>query len=290
MPQPLVSVCIIAYNSEQTILETLASVYEQTYQNIELIISDDNSNDNTVLVSKQWLDNHKQRFYKTVLITSNKNTGVTLNCNRAVKVAEGKFIKDFGADDILYSDYIENCVTFFNEHEDCNVLFTKLTPFLENDKTNIVILPEDYNFLNLSQSEQFSQMIKNGLPLLPTPSCIYTKTILKKMNYFDEDIPMWEDGPMYFKLSENNEKMFFLNVEGVYYRIRQNSLSNQRPVSHIISISKFYFKYQLKYERKIAPLKYLYHCFKYFFGMHSDKFFPKMIFTLTQLLHKKRPL
>ena len=52
---PLVSVVIITYNSEKTIIETLESIKNQTYKNIELIISDDFSKDNTVEICKQCI-------------------------------------------------------------------------------------------------------------------------------------------------------------------------------------------------------------------------------------------
>lgn len=69
---PLVSVSIITYNSSSTILETLDSIYSQSYQNIELIVSDDCSTDNTVEICKKWIDEHKDRFVRVELLTVEK--------------------------------------------------------------------------------------------------------------------------------------------------------------------------------------------------------------------------
>ena len=73
---PLVSVPVITYNSSKTVLETLDSIYNQTYQNLELIVSDDCSTDNTVGICREWIEAHKKRFVRTELLTVEKNTGV----------------------------------------------------------------------------------------------------------------------------------------------------------------------------------------------------------------------
>ena len=59
----LVSVCVITYNSEITVLETLDSIYAQTYPRLELIISDDCSSDQTVDICQKWLSKYKNSFF-----------------------------------------------------------------------------------------------------------------------------------------------------------------------------------------------------------------------------------
>lgn len=59
MEQPLVSVSVITYNSAKTVLETLESIKAQTYQNLELIVSDDCSTDNTVELCRNWIEQNK---------------------------------------------------------------------------------------------------------------------------------------------------------------------------------------------------------------------------------------
>lgn len=80
----LVSCTVLSYNSAKTILETLESIKAQTYQNIELIVSDDCSKDNTVELCRQWIAVNKNRFVRVVLLTVKENTGVCANGNRAI--------------------------------------------------------------------------------------------------------------------------------------------------------------------------------------------------------------
>ena len=56
MTEPLVSICVITYNSSKTVVETLESIKNQSYSNIELVVSDDCSPDNTVELVQQWLE------------------------------------------------------------------------------------------------------------------------------------------------------------------------------------------------------------------------------------------
>ncbi|KAA6320476.1 putative glycosyltransferase EpsE, partial [termite gut metagenome] len=100
--QPLVSIVVITYNSSKYVLETLESAKVQTYQNIELIVSDDCSTDDTVDVCQNWLDENKERFVRTELLIVLKNTGVSANCNRGYKVAKGEWIKGVAGDDMLF--------------------------------------------------------------------------------------------------------------------------------------------------------------------------------------------
>jgi alpha-1,3-rhamnosyltransferase len=71
-------------------LETLDSIKAQTYDNIELIISDDYSSDNTVDICREWLSKHKDSFVSVKLITSDKNTGIAPNANRGWYQARGE--------------------------------------------------------------------------------------------------------------------------------------------------------------------------------------------------------
>ena len=61
----LISIMIVSYNSQDTILETLASTLVQSYKNIELIITDDCSSDNTARIVKEWIKKNKNMFIMT---------------------------------------------------------------------------------------------------------------------------------------------------------------------------------------------------------------------------------
>ncbi len=106
----LVSIIIITYNSADYVLETLESAYRQTYQEIELIVSDDCSTDNTFALCQQWKETHQGRFVRTLCTQTPHNGGIVWNYNHALQRAQGKWIKYIAGDDILHDNCIERCV------------------------------------------------------------------------------------------------------------------------------------------------------------------------------------
>ncbi|MDP5081486.1 MAG: glycosyltransferase family 2 protein [Winogradskyella sp.] len=109
---PLVSIIILTYNSSKYVLETLESAKAQSYRNIELIVSDDCSTDNTVEICEIWIEANKDCFIKSEIICTETNTGIPANCNRALNNAKGEWIKYIAGDDILEKECITSFVNF----------------------------------------------------------------------------------------------------------------------------------------------------------------------------------
>lgn len=99
--KPLVSVCIPAYNNAAYIKETIDSILRQTYKNIELVICDDKSTDNTVEVVESIKDD-RIKLYK-----NEKNLGMAGNWNNCLFKCKGEFVKLVCADDMLREDCLE---------------------------------------------------------------------------------------------------------------------------------------------------------------------------------------
>lgn len=257
----LVSVCVITYNSEKYILETLESIKAQTYENIELIVSDDCSKDRTVEIVGNWIKENSMRFVNTKLLTVSNNTGVTGNCNRAYKVAKGDYIKDIGGDDLLCPHYIESCVNYMNEKKDVGVLFTEVELFSDEEQVSFNPGKFDYFFFNYNFDERKKYLINTKMPHLPTPASFYRAEVIKNLGFFDERIPMWEDGPMYHKLIMTDTKISLLKERLVKYRMSSDSITHTEPLSNKASMGLYYKYYifpEIKYKKPLyAYLKYL---------------------------------
>ena len=102
--QPLVTIGAINYNNGLYVIETLESIKAQSYQNVELIIVDDCSTDNSVVLITEWLKNF-DKPYK--FIKHEKNKGVCNTCNDLLTNASGKYISTIGTDDIMMPDKIK---------------------------------------------------------------------------------------------------------------------------------------------------------------------------------------
>ncbi|MET0013341.1 MAG: glycosyltransferase [Sedimenticola sp.] len=101
MDMPLVSVCIPVFNAGDYIAEAIESVLRQTYANIELLVIDNASTDNTVEVVKRFTD------ARLKLVLNDRNYGAEANWNKCLDLASGKYVKLLPADDYIYPDCIE---------------------------------------------------------------------------------------------------------------------------------------------------------------------------------------
>lgn len=223
--KPLVTVCIITYNSSEFIIEALDSVFDQTYQNIELIVSDDCSQDNTVELCRQWMDTHAQRFVHAEVLTVEKNTGVSANCNRAIRKGTGVYIKYFAGDDRLLPNCIEDNVRYMREHEDTDLLFSDMQVIGQGQVGKNIISPSVY-FNHFTKFEfKFMQLVRS---LLPAPSCFMTRDVYDRLGGYDESIPMMEDKPFWVKATFANCNIQYLSKTTVQYRVNPNSLSQSK--------------------------------------------------------------
>ena len=101
-----ISVIMSAYNSEETIKETINSILNQTYKDFELIIVNDKSTDNTESIIKSFKDE------RIKLINNKKNLGLPASLNKAIKVAKGKYVARMDADDVMLHGRLEKQLAF----------------------------------------------------------------------------------------------------------------------------------------------------------------------------------
>lgn len=122
----LVSIVVIAYNSAATIRETLESCYRQTYPNIEVVVADDGSRDDTVEVARTVATEHPT--HRTIIVANPENAGITRNCKSGLDAAHGTWAKVIGADDLLLPSGIADLVACGNGR-DADVVFSQFKSF-----------------------------------------------------------------------------------------------------------------------------------------------------------------
>lgn len=250
---PLVSVPVITYNSAMTVVETLESIKAQTYQNLELIVSDDCSTDNTVELCRDWIEQNKSRFVRTELLTVEKNTGVSANVNRAEKACYGEWIKSIAGDDILIPSCVQDCMDYVAEHPDTIYLFGKQNAFgADKNICEIINNRFDYSFFSLSPKEQLHRLIFEA-NCIPATTAFYHRERAKATGVTnDERIPLLEDWPKWINLLNAGVQFEFVDKVTVLYRVSESSLSTTS--NHSLAFRKsnalFYQLYQFKPEFK----------------------------------------
>ena len=245
MEQPLVSVPVITYNSSKYVLETLESIKAQTYQNIELIISDDCSTDNTVDMCRKWVEENKKRFVHTQIITSELNTGVSANLNRAEAACQGEWVKSIAGDDLLMPNCIADCVEYVQQHPDIIYLFGRIEVFGASEEQNKYFSEKvfDYSFFDLDVDGQLERLVF-GSNCVPASTCFYNqqKSIALGIHN-DERIPLLEDWPKWINLLRAGMKLHFLDKVLVKYRIGGISTGKSMSMMSYYSNRLFRFYY-----------------------------------------------
>lgn len=254
---PLVSVVVVCYNAEKYVLETLESVKAQSYNNLELIVSDDCSRDKTVEIARGWISENQSRFVRTEIVTIDHNTGVSANYNRAIQACSGVWVKNVDGDDLLTENCISDNVRYVNANPQAEIVFSNAYVFKGSNEKEIIgsCIPDDkLSFFSLDAQEQFKSLLSYNL--LPSQTC-FIKTSLLKSHPYNEKYPALEDYPMWVTLTKNGHKVFYLNDYTAYYRKDESmTYGNKRffSIFYVQSLLTFFWnemyddikKYNLK--------------------------------------------
>lgn len=218
MSLPLVSIIVVSYNHSKFIVEVLDSIKAQSYNNIELIVADDASSDNSTEVFEKWLNdnnyNAKQNFHK-------KNTGFATVLNECIDITNGQYIKIIAADDYLHPESIEKCVTKLEElGDEYGMVFTDT--FTINDKSEKIVDIADYNSLGNIPAIQFKKELIKGNRIAALTALI-KKDVLTETGEYDDKFIV-ED---YYRWLRINEKYYigYIPEKLAYYRMHSNNIS-----------------------------------------------------------------
>lgn len=242
----LVSVAVISYNSADYILETLESIKAQTYDHIELIVSDDCSSDDTIEVCRNWIEDNKSRFVDARIVESPVNTGQSGNYNRAFDACNGEWIKEIDGDDKLLPNCIDSFIEYTKVHTDAMYIFGKTHCF----GADTVTCQKKENFFDYSMflrpsSEQLHYLLYEG-NFIPSIASFYNRNYIQSLGFRnDERIPLIEDYPKWIRLIELGVKFHFLDEFIADYRI--NCGISNAPISidfrKSLLLTDLYYRY-----------------------------------------------
>lgn len=191
--KPLVSVCIPTYNVEKTVVSTLQSILNQTYQNLEIIIVDNVSTDDTLALLRQY-NGPKIKIY-----TNSKNIGGEKNWSRCIELASGEYIAIFHADDLYKPDMVEKQVQAFQDNPSVGAVFTMANHI--NDRDEVIgehKLPVELKGKGIYYFSEIFISILGNLNFLVCPSAMVRSEIYKELAHFNDerfgtsaDLDMW---------------------------------------------------------------------------------------------------
>lgn len=197
-----VSVVIPSYNHKRYILETLKSIRSQTYDNIELIVVDDGSQDG----SGDYLKSLKSEYDFQLILK--KNEGICATINRGLDLATGEYIVIIASDDFIPKDRIKEQVAVFRDY-DVDVITGGMT--LIDEKSNIL------RFVSppLLGEVAFTDMLDKGVIFAPT--AMFKNSTFKKYGQYNPD-HIIEDYSMWLRILSRGGKILNIDKNWAFYR------------------------------------------------------------------------
>ena len=204
---PKVSIIVISYNHAIFITQTILSILNQIDSNIEIIVADDKSTDNSVAVIEALSIKYNFKFVKNEV-----NAGINSNILSAYKYATGEYIAILASDDFLVPDKIKKQLKFISEN---NLDGTYSTGFLyENDKISSIISVD-----KIFQSSDRNKIVeyvclKDTGPLIQ--SGLFKRFVFEELAIYRND---FKSDDMYFLIKTyENYQIGYLNEPLFYYR------------------------------------------------------------------------
>lgn len=233
MCELLVSVITPCYNSGSTIEKTLECIENQTYDNIEYIIIDGGSTDDTLNIIEQ----HKSRLPENLTVVSEKDNGIYDAMNKGVRLAKGRLVGIVNSDDWYENDTVEQAVKHYrgNQYE---VVYGMQRNFLrEKEKVTFIYY---HDFLP-------EQMITH-------PTCFVTKDTYRDFGVFDTGYRSAADYDMMLRFYES-KKVAFTPVMRVMSNFRMGGMSGTQTGVRENAAIRYKWGYMSKKRYQFVMLK-----------------------------------
>lgn len=232
--QPLISVIIPVYGVEKYISQCLESVINQTYKNIEVIVINDGTKDNSASIAKEY---SKQDF--RVKVYDFENSGLSAARNRGVSLAKGDYIAFLDSDDYvapnMYEELINNALK-----TDADIVKCGYSEFIEDKIVNIRSFDVNAVIRNSKNGEKLAQMSQDSVLYIVVWNAIYKRNIALKVIYPEGYVNEDEyASPVYFfsarVLSIIREPLYFYrqNLDG----LMRIEIPNKRPLDAMVCLA-----------------------------------------------------
>ena len=276
---PYLSICIPVHNMEKYLERAILSIINQSFQDFEIIIVDDNSNDNSQTIMKmlQLEDN------RITIINHYQNLGVYSSRVDAILNAKGKFIILMDPDDMFLNNKLFE--KLFNYNLQLNLDIIEFSVIYQEDRKNTIYKPK-YHFFNhyhdFGKNIIYQPELSNIIFYIPRTNnytsiicrTIWNKLIrrtilLESIDYINKDfynkyLITADDTPINIMIFQNANNYSNIYLPGYLYNLRENSMSrgnNGHKHEIIVSINyllfyKFFYRYIIDYKKDFNYLFY----------------------------------
>ena len=228
---PLVSIITVVFNGERYIEHTINSIINQDYDNIEYIIIDGGSTDNTINIIRKY-DKHVS------ILVSEQDRGMYDAINKGLRLANGEIVSYLNADDQYLPHTIKEVVKEFKSKPHLDYLYGNCT-YIDNNKRNLYeykSIPYIRLFVRNTKEIQWAQ-----------PSCFWKKQVHTKLGHFDDSLKYCGDYDFFTRLKCGNFNGLKINTTLSLFMLHDDALSNKSHVAMAAEYKSLGSKYRLKY-------------------------------------------
>jgi glycosyltransferase involved in cell wall biosynthesis len=194
--KPLVSVICLCYNQADYVREAIASVLDQTYDNIQMVVVDDASTDASVSVIEQFL----KPFPHVTFLPLSQNIGNCKAFNHALVHARGEFIIDLAADDVLLPERVSKGVaTFLTYDQSYGVNFTDAY-WIDVGGHTLFRHSQRFPHESIPQGNIYRELVKRFF--ICSPTMMYRASVIRSLGGYDESLA-YEDFDFWIRSSRN---------------------------------------------------------------------------------------
>ena len=213
---PKISIITVSFNSARTLKETIESILAQDYTNIEYIIIDGGSSDETINIVKSYSE-------KISYFISEKDNGIYDAMNKGIKAATGDIIGILNSDDFYPNSFVLSNVARSFEKYNCDAVYGDLVYVKAKDATQIKRYWQAGNY-NTSK-------IKNGW-MLPHPTFFVKKVMYDRYGLYNTDLKSAADYEMILKLLYK-ENILVRYIPMILVKMRMGGASNSTFLNRI---------------------------------------------------------
>jgi glycosyltransferase involved in cell wall biosynthesis len=214
MGKILLSIITPNYNYSNFIGQTIESVIFQYYQNLEYIIIDDGSIDNSVEVIK----NYQAKFPQKIKLIQQKNMGQTPAINAGLRAASGDILGWINSDDFYTDNILSEVEGVFNANPEIDIVYGNF---------NVVDINGKYIYTKRHFKFSFIESCFLGFGNTLTSNCIFwKKRLLDKVGLLNEDLKCNMDGEYFSRLTQN-AKVHFLDKSIANFRQQEVSIAGK---------------------------------------------------------------
>lgn len=216
MEIPLVSVVIPCYNHGQYVAEAVASVFNSSYRNIEIILVDDGSNDISTI---QELDRLASQYTETIRLIRQRNTGLPGARNRGIQSSTGEYILTLDADDLIHPSFIMKAVWHLNRKPNVGFVYCDTLLFGEQNRK--------------WETEEFDMTALLHHNYVPA-TAVFRKKMWGTVQGYDEEMILgYEDWEFWIRCGLAGWQGLRLSETLFYYRKHGHSMLAESNLKHL---------------------------------------------------------